>query len=117
MLLSLESPHFSMRNDAFDEARVALDRVGHVVIDSLNTLDQMFARIYAAKQCFAPQVPCGSSVLFERDIVHGSYPHSRMTVPRFSLDFRVMGIYRRSCSAKYEGASARGESPARGKGR
>ena len=73
-----------------------------------NYLDRMFERIYAAKRCFAPHVPLGSSILFEHEIVHGSYRHSQMTIPRFSLDFRATGIYRRSLeNAKYEGVMFR----------
>jgi len=57
-------------------------------------LDRMFERLYDARQCYAPHVPLGSAVLFEHNIVHGSYRHSGMTRPRYSMDFRAVGEYR-----------------------
>jgi hypothetical protein len=71
-----------------------------VEADGLNgaasQLDAMFERIYAARQCYAPRIPLGSAVLFEHNIIHGSYRKSGMTVPRYSLDFRAVGVYRKT---------------------
>jgi hypothetical protein len=69
-------------------------------------LDQMFDRIYASKQCYAPRIPLGSTVLFEHNIIHGSYRRSQMTVPRYSLDFRAVGVYRRSEKNQHFGGRA-----------
>jgi hypothetical protein len=71
-------------------------------------IDQMFERLYVAKQCYAPPIPLGSAVLFDRDIVHGSYRRTNMTTPRYSLDFRVVGVYRFSrANARDQGVAFR----------
>jgi len=66
---------------------------GRINSVSADTVDQMFDQLYSAKQCYAPYIPFGSAILFERDIVHGSYRHSQMTIPRLSLDFRITGRF------------------------
>jgi hypothetical protein len=75
---------------------------------SPDRVDRMFERLYAARRCYAPPVPLGSAVLFDHNIVHGSYRHRGMTTPRYSLDFRVVGIYRLShANARYQGVAFR----------
>jgi hypothetical protein len=71
-------------------------------------LDQMFDRLYEAKRCYAPPIPFGSAVLFEHNIVHGSYRRRNMVTPRYSLDFRVVGVYRPArANARYQGVAFR----------
>src|SRR5208282_3014676 len=71
-------------------------------------IDQMFERLYAARHCYAPPVPFGSAVLFDHDIVHGSYRRRGMTTPRYSFDFRAVGVYRPShANARYQGVAFR----------
>jgi hypothetical protein len=69
-------------------------------------VDAMFEQLYVAKDCYAPHVPFGSAVIFNHDVVHGSYRHRGMTTPRYSLDFRTVGVYRPSrANARYEGVA------------
>jgi hypothetical protein len=76
--------------------------------NAADRLDQMFERLYAAKRCYAPPVPFGSAVLFEHNIVHGSYRNRGMTTARHSLDFRVVGVYRPApANARYRGVAFR----------
>lgn len=57
-------------------------------------INSQFDTLFERKRCFAPPVPFGSAVIFERDIVHGSYTRPGMTTPRYSLDFRTVHDYR-----------------------
>jgi hypothetical protein len=78
-------------------------------------LDQMFERLYRSKRCYAPAVPLGSAILFDHNIVHGSYRHRGMVTPRYSLDFRVVGIYRTArANARYRGVAFRSAGVPRG---
>ena len=78
-------------------------------------LDQMFERLYEAKRCYAPPIPFGSAVLFEHNIVHGSYRRRNMVMPRHSLDFRVVGVYRTArANARYQGVAFRSSGVPRG---
>lgn len=89
-----EAEHVEDRGARFLPIQLRPHEDGKVLNDfGGDDLDQMFARIYNSTTCFAPRIPLGSAIFFDRDIVHGSYRHSRMRVPRFSLDFRVTGSY------------------------
>jgi hypothetical protein len=69
-------------------------------------LDNMFERLYDAKRCYAPRIPFGSAVVFEHNIVHGSYRRQIMRTPRYSFDFRVVGVYRPArANARYQGVA------------
>lgn len=71
-------------------------------------LDTMFEKLYAARRCYAPKIPFGSAVMFNHDVVHGSYRRRNMTTPRYSLDFRAVGVYRPSpANARYQGVAFR----------
>jgi hypothetical protein len=62
----------------------------------IGSIDEQFERIYRKYQCFAPRIPIGSVVVFEHCVQHGSYRTSTMKTPRYSLDCRVVGEYRKS---------------------
>jgi hypothetical protein len=73
-------------------------------------IDLMFERLYAARRCYAPELPLGSAILFDRDIVHGTYRRHGMARARYSLDFRVVGVYRPAhANARYEGVAFKSE--------
>jgi hypothetical protein len=65
-------------------------------LTEIGWLDEQFDRIYSKYQCFAPRIPIGSVVLFEHCVQHGSYRNSKMKTPRYSLDCRAVGEYRKS---------------------
>lgn len=70
------------------------------------SLDQLFERLYAAKQCYAPHVPIGSAILFEHNITHGSYRRGKMKNPRSSMDFRAVGVYRETDANRHYSGTA-----------
>jgi hypothetical protein len=65
-------------------------------VTEIGSIDDQFNQIYRKYQCFAPRIPIGSVVLFEHCVQHGSYRTSTMKTPRYSLDCRVVGEYRKS---------------------
>ena len=58
------------------------------------SLDGLFARVFAEKECYAPYVAKGSIVLFDHRVVHGSYRTDHMTTPRYSFDMRLVGEFK-----------------------
>lgn len=53
-----------------------------------------FEKLFIHKQCFAPYVPLGSVVIFDRKVVHGTYINKLMNKPRYSLDCRFTGVFK-----------------------
>jgi hypothetical protein len=56
-------------------------------------MERQYARLFSTVRCYAPPVPIGSAVLFDREIWHGSYFVRGMKKTRFSLDLRCLGEY------------------------
>ena len=52
-----------------------------------------YNKIFKRAQCFAPYVPLGSSIIFSKNIWHGTYIKPKMKKNRYSLDFRVCGDF------------------------
>jgi hypothetical protein len=65
-------------------------------LTEIGSIDEQFDRIYRRYQCFAPRIPIGSVVLFEHCVQHGSYRTSTMKTPRYSVDCRAVGEYRKT---------------------
>lgn len=74
-----------------------LDESDENVQLNTNLIDRIFRSVYQALEgrCYAPKLRAGDVILFERDIYHGSFWHSSMTKPRYSMDFRVTGKFLR----------------------
>jgi hypothetical protein len=53
-----------------------------------------FRKIYEHKKCFAPYVPVGSVIIFDCNVIHGTYITEKMNKPRYSLDCRFTGIFK-----------------------
>jgi hypothetical protein len=60
---------------------------------SPSEMDAMFEGIYQRFECYAPHVPLGGAIVFDRNVVHGTYRHSSMTKVRYSFDVRALGEY------------------------
>jgi hypothetical protein len=94
--------------DPFLPIQLRPELVSETINQAAHRLDGLFERLYANKNCYAPKVPFGSAVLFNGNVVHGSYRRSSMTVPRYSLDFRTVGVYRSTLrNAHYQGKAFR----------
>jgi hypothetical protein len=78
-----------------DDATSPALKLGAYATHSLNSpaIDTLFEQIYASNSCYAPYIPLGSVILFDYRVVHASYRTEKMHVPRYSLDFRVVGEY------------------------
>jgi hypothetical protein len=78
------------------------DEVGRRAL--IPEIDAEYRRLFATKRCYAPPVPLGATVLFDKTTIHGSYHLPTMTQPRYSLDFRAVGEYRvTDKNAPYQG--------------
>jgi ectoine hydroxylase-related dioxygenase (phytanoyl-CoA dioxygenase family) len=72
----------------------------HQIIDEKEFLEKnqekifkSFEKLFLNKLCFAPYVPLGSVVIFERRVIHGTYVTKTMNKPRYSLDCRFTGTF------------------------
>jgi hypothetical protein len=63
---------------------------------SIGSIDDMFEHVYRNARCYAPHLPMGSAILFDHRVFHATYRTSRMKTPRYSVDFRSVGEYRRT---------------------
>ncbi len=57
-------------------------------------VDPFFQRIFDRRRCYAPYVPFGSSIVFDHQVIHGTFRLPGMDRPRYSMDFRAVGEYR-----------------------
>lgn len=105
LLLLHKGQSFYDLMDEHDSGRVAL----HTDLTKYegagpDKADAVFEKIYASRDAYAPRLPLCSAILFDHAVTHGAYRHARMTVPRYSLDFRVTGRYRlRLSNGAHEG--------------
>jgi len=60
----------------------------------LDEMHAQYGRLFATRRCYAPHVPLGSAILFDKDVPHGSYHRQGMAKPRYSMDFRAVAEYR-----------------------
>jgi hypothetical protein len=65
-------------------------------LHSVGSFDEMFEHVYRNARCYAPHIPIGSAILFEHVVYHSTYLTSAMKTPRYSLDVRSVGEYRRA---------------------
>lgn len=59
-------------------------------------IERGYERLFQERRCYAPYVPFGSAIIFEAGVFHASYYASGMTTPRFSMDFRAVGDFKRT---------------------
>jgi hypothetical protein len=63
-----------------------------------------YSRLFANKECYAPYLPLGSSILFSKEVIHGTYILNTMEEARYSFDVRMVGEYKVDGSnAQYSG--------------
>jgi hypothetical protein len=81
---------------AIERRRKQIRNEAEVADTVRSAVDRQFEQLFAERRCYAPYVPLGGSIIFEAGVFHASYVRHGMTVPRFSLDFRSVGDFKRT---------------------
>ena len=55
------------------------------------TLDSLIKKL--GYDIYAPQLTLGSAIIFNRDVIHGSFSYNGLTQPRHSIDLRFIGDF------------------------